>query len=194
MCRLWAPMFGLYRWALKENKCTVSVQPFGRLGFFGNTMCFLKVNSTVLYKIFLYCCTDNRAVTIHLVLFVNKKSPRSCLNTDFSISRVIVTWTICGITGISGNNCQCRVCFLTSHPWRVFFWALEACWKILAYWSYTRVVLFSWELQDCTLIIPQVGFCLSFLTAGACPLLSEQLANKVERKGNGPSILWKSFH
>lgn len=31
-------MFDMYIWALKEKKCTVYVQPFGRLGFLGDTL------------------------------------------------------------------------------------------------------------------------------------------------------------
>lgn len=124
---------------------------------------------------------------IHLELFVNKKTPCSCINS--SISRSVRSLSHGGVTGVSVKNCQCCVCFLTSHTCHVFSLVVKGRFTASAYWGYKRAVLFTCKLHDCTLIIPQVGFCLSSWTAGACPLLSEQLTNKEERKGNGPSVL-----
>lgn len=122
---------------------------------------------------------------IHLVLFINKNSP--CISS--LISRSLGPWWHGGVTGISVNNCQCCVCVLTSHTCHVFLLIVKSMFTASAHWGYKRAV-FTCDQPNCTLIIPHwVGFCLSSWTAGACPLLSEQLTYKEERKGNGPSVL-----
>lgn len=117
---------------------------------------------------------------VHLVLFVNKNSPCSCINS--LISRSVRSLSHGGVTGVSVKNCQCCVCFLTSCTCHVFSLVVKGRFTASAYWGYKRAVLFTCKLHDCTLIIPQVGFCLSSWTAGACPLLSEQLTHKEEKR------------